>query len=282
MKLVRSKLKQIIEEEVERAIREGHDKAHDQSQWYAWAEEIHGEFGQEWWTSNDVWPTVDANGQLVIYIPESPDINATTAIANLAMDAGAESVEPGGQDTTVINTGVKFDGSVHRDLPPKEFERQQTQHNLDRDAVRKYSDPAMTGELYFEDQRMKLTKTKLKQIIKEEITKVMEEYDPVLGYDVAPEPGAEPVQVTDRERVMLKKRFKEYVSDHKETRAMVASGMIDKWADEAQPLNAQQFINAYLYAAPGATSQKLADLAQRGFEQEGLSFFNELGIPLKR
>ena len=54
MKLVRSKLKQIIEEEVERAIREGHDKAHDQSQWYAWAEEIHGEFGQEWWASSDV------------------------------------------------------------------------------------------------------------------------------------------------------------------------------------------------------------------------------------
>ena len=132
------------------------------------------------------------------------------------------------------------------------------------------------------ESKMKLTKSKLKQIIREELTSVVEEYDPVLGFDVDPEPSAEPIQVTDREKVMLKKRFKEYVRDHKEIRTMVASGMIDKWADEAQPLNAQQFINAYLFAAPGATSQKLADLAQRGLDEEGLAFFNKLGIPLKR
>ena len=128
---------------------------------------------------------------------------------------------------------------------------------------------------------MKLTKSKLKQIIREELTKVVEEYDPVLGYDVAPEPEPETVQLSDREKAILKNRYIDYVGDHKKTQEMVKRGIIDKEADEAQPRSAQQFIN-YLMADPDSRQVDLSDLAQRGLDEEGFDFFNNLGIPLKR
>ena len=154
MKLTKSKLKRIIREELRKVIREGHGKFTEASQWYTWAGEIRERFGEDWWTSQDGWPTLDANDQLVIYIPDQ-NSNATVAIGTAAMEAGAESVHPGGQDTTVINTGVKFDGSVHRDLPPTEDERRHTQSMIDRDAGRRAhrEDPATSGELYYEGQK---------------------------------------------------------------------------------------------------------------------------------
>ena len=162
MKLTKSKLKQIIREELMKEIApltrrvsdvtppemappaavdkfKGDPSAQsaEASQWYTWAEEIRERFGEDWWPSDYAWPTVDASDppQLVLYIPDQ-NSNATVAIGTAAMEAGAESVQPGGQDTTVINTGVKFDGSVHRDLPPTEDERRHTQRMLDADAIR--------------------------------------------------------------------------------------------------------------------------------------------------
>ena len=147
MKLTKSKLKQIIREELRKVMREGHGKFTEASQWYTWAEEIRERFGEDWWPSDYAWPTVDANDQLVLYIGEpSENRNASIAIANKAAEAGAESVQPGGQDSMVINTGMLFDPSVHRDLPPTEDERRHTQSNIDRDAIQR----GQLDEAYFD------------------------------------------------------------------------------------------------------------------------------------
>ena len=129
---------------------------------------------------------------------------------------------------------------------------------------------------------MKLTKTKLKQIIREELTKVVEEYDPVLGYDVEPEPAPPSAPETSVGADPLIKLYDKYWEELLKERDMG-----DPWFDKDNPewhATAENFLNWLEIIADGGDrrADKHFGRAEDGFLQNGVAFFKSLGIPLKK